>query len=328
MDLLVLGGTVFVGRAIVDTALARGHRVTVFHRGQHGEDAHPGVEHVHGDRREDLALLDGRRWDAVVDTCGFDGPTVGAAARRLSAAVRHYGFVSSVSVYQDWPAVAVDETGRVKESDNEEDQYGAGKVAAERAAEAAMPGRVLVSRPGLIAGPYENIGRLPYWLRRVAASGEVLAPGRPEDPRQWIDARDLAEFHVRCAEEGVTGVFNTVGPPGQFTMGELLETCRAVTGSDATFTWVDGETITKAGIAPWTELPIWLWDAAEDVGECWNVDVSKARRAGLAARPLRETVADTWAWVQAGADLGGYRSQYAVPAYDADKEKAALAAAR
>lgn len=328
MDLLVLGGTVFVGRAVVAEALRRGHRVTVFHRGQHGESAFPDIEHVHGDRTSDLALLDGRRWDAVVDTCGFDAPTVASSARYLSAAVGHYGFVSSVSAYRDWPAISVTETSPVKESDEEEDQYGAGKVAAERAAEAVMPGRVLVTRPGLIVGPYENIGRLPYWLRRVALGGEVLAPGDPGEPRQWVDARDLAAFHLDCAENGTVGVFNTVGPPGQFTMGELLDTCRAVTGSDATFTWVDGKTITAHGLAAWTEIPLWLWDADDDVSETWNVDISKARAAGLTARPMRETVEDTWAWIREGADLGGYRSQYAVPDPDPEKERAALAAAR
>jgi 2'-hydroxyisoflavone reductase len=327
MDLLVIGGTVFVGRAIVDAALSRGHTVTVFHRGQHGEQANPDVEHLHGDRATDLNVLDGRRWDAVVDTCGFEAGSVGASARHLSASVGHYGFVSSVSVYQDWPAVGVDESGTVKESDSE-DAYGSGKVAAERAAEAAMPGRVLVSRPGLIAGPNENIGRLPYWLRRIAQGGEVLAPGDPDEGRQWIDARDLAEFHVDCAEKGTAGVFNTVGPPGQFTMREFLETCREVTGSDATFTWVDGKTITENGIAPWTELPVWLWDAEGDVSQTWNVDVSKAQQAGLKARPIVETVRDTWAWVQAGADLGGYRSKYAVSDVDPEKEKAVLKAAR
>lgn len=327
MDLLVIGGTVFVGRALVTEALARGHSVTVFHRGQHGEETDPRVEHLHGDRTTNLAVLDGRRWDAVVDTCGFDGGTVGAAARHLSAAVGHYGFVSSVSVYLDWPAVAVDETGAVKPMGHE-DSYGAGKVAAETAAEAAMPGRVLVSRPGLITGPYENIGRLPYWLRRVAAGGEVLAPGDPDEPRQWIDARDLAAFHLDCAERGTVGVFNTVSRPGLFTMRELLDACREVTGSDATFTWVDGAAIVEAGIAPWTELPVWLWDATEDVSQTWHVDVSRAIDAGLTIRPMRETVADTWAWVRAGADLGGYRSQHAVPDCDREKERKALAAAR
>jgi nucleoside-diphosphate-sugar epimerase len=327
MDLLVIGGTVFVGRAVVTEALARGHRVTVFHRGEHGEDAHPQVEHLHGDRRTDLDVLAGRRWDAVVDTCGFEATTVGASARYLSANVGHYGFVSSVSVYREWPAIAVDESGAVKEP-SADDAYGAGKVAAETAAEAAMPGRVLVTRPGLIAGPYENIGRVPYWLRRVAQGGEVLAPGDPDETRQWIDARDLAAFHLDCAEARTVGVFNTVSPPAFFTMRELLETCRDVTGSDATFTWVDGETVTKAGYAPWTELPVWLWDAAEDVSQTWQVDVSKALRAGLRTRPMPETVADTWAWVQAGADLGGYRSQYAVPEPDPEKERAALALAR
>ncbi len=327
MDLLVIGGTVFVGRAVVAEALARGHHVTVFHRGQHGEDAHPDAEHLHGDRATDLALLDGRRWDAVVDTCGFDAGAVGASARHLAGSVGHYGFVSSVSAYRDWPAVAVNESGTVKEGDDE-DHYGAGKVAAERAAEAVLPGRVLVTRPGIIVGPYENIGRLPFWLRRIAQGGEVLAPGEPGEPRQWVDARDLAAFHLTAAENGVTGVFNAVGPPAQFTMAELLDTCRGVTGSDATFTWVDGERIAKAGLAPWTDLPLWLWDAADDVSQAWHVDVSKARAAGLTARPMRDTVADTWAWVQAGADLGGYRSQYAVTDLDGEKERAALAGSR
>ncbi|MDQ1711109.1 MAG: hypothetical protein QOE45_559 [Frankiaceae bacterium] len=327
MDLLVIGGTVFVGRAVVDAALARGHRVTVFHRGQHGESANPDVEHLHGDRTTDLGVLDGRRWDAVVDTCGFDAGTVGASARLLSANVGHYGFVSSVSVYRDWPAVAVNESGRVKEM-SDEDAYGAGKVAAETAAEAAMPGRVLVSRPGLITGPNENIGRLPYWLRRIAQGGEVLAPGDPDEGRQWIDARDLAAFHVDAAENAITGVYNTVGPPDQFTMRELLDACRDVTGSDATFTWVDGATITAAGIEPWSELPVWLYDGDADVSQTWHVDVSRARADGLKARPMPETVRDTWEWVRAGADLGGYRSQYAVPEPDPVKEKAALNAAR
>lgn len=324
MDLLVIGGTVFVGRHVVRTALARGHTVTVFHRGQHGEDVD--VEHLHGDRATDLHVLDGRTWDAVVDTCGFAGDIVGASARALRDRVGHYGFVSSVSAYRDWPAQPCDESSPVKD-EGDADAYGAGKVAAELAAEAALPGRAMVSRPGIIVGPYENIGRLPYWLRRIARGGEVLAPGDPDEPRQWIDARDLAEFHVRCAEEGVTGVFNTVGPPAQFTMRELLEACREVTGSDATFTWVGGDAIVNAGIAPWRDLPLWLYDADEDSTYAWSVDVGKARAAGLDARPLRETVADTWAWIEAGADLGGYRSQYAVPEMDPAKESVALRSA-
>ena len=233
MNVLVLGGTVFVGRHIVDAALARGHRVTIFHRGQHGEDAHPDVEHIHGNRTVDLHLLTGRRWDAVLDTCGFDGPTVAASAALLAHSIAHYGFVSSVSAYRDWPASRVDETSVLKELGGAEDDYGAGKVAAEHAVEAVFSGRVLISRPGLIVGPHENIGRLPHWLRRLARGGDVLAPGSPDEWRQWVDARDLAEFHLRAAENEQTGVFNAVGPPAQFTMGQLLGECRAVTGSRA-----------------------------------------------------------------------------------------------
>lgn len=326
MRLLVLGGTVFVGRATVEEAVRRGWSVTVFHRGRHGEAAVPDVEHVHGDRTTDLGLLGGRSWDAVVDTCAFSGPDVAASAAALADAVERYALVSSVSAYKTWPADAVGEDAPLKEADDE-DTYGAGKVAAERAAEAAMPGRVLITRPGLIVGPYENIGRLPYWLRRVARGGEVLAPGRADEARQWVDARDLAEFTLDAVELGRTGAFNTISPP-DFTMGDVLDACVRVTGSDATLRWVDGAVITAAGIAPWTELPLWLWDTEEDVANTWRVDVSQALAAGWRSRPVVDTVRDTWEWLRGeGAGGEGYRSEYAVRDLDPERERAALAAA-
>lgn len=316
----MIGGTVFVGRAVVDAALARGHEVTVFHRGQHGEDAHPGVEHVHGDRATDIGRVSGRDWDAVVDTCGFDGPTVRASAEALRD-VPHYSFVSSISVYATWPAEGVDERSPVH-PDDAPAEYGPEKVRAERAAiDTLGADRVLVSRPGLIVGPHENIGRLPYWLRRVARGGDVLAPGRPEDERQWIDARDLAAWLVRCAEARQGGTYNAITPPGAFTMGEVLDACVEATGSAARLRWTDERAIAESGIAPWTELPLWLWDADEDTSGTWRATTAAA---GLATRPVAETVRDTWEWLRESGDRDDYRSEYAVRDLDPEREAAAL----
>jgi 2'-hydroxyisoflavone reductase len=320
MRLLVIGGTVFVGRAVVAAALARGHDVTVFHRGRHGEDAHPGVEHVHGDRATDLGLVSGREWDAVVDTCGFDGAALRASAEALRD-VPHYSFVSSVSVYAGWPAEPVTEASPVY-GDDAPAEYGADKARAERAVVGALGAdRVLVSRPGLIVGPHENIGRLPFWLRRIARGGDVLAPGRPGDERQWIDARDLAGWLVRCAEERTAGTYNAVCEPGAFTMGELLDACVEVTGSGATLRWTDERAIAESGIAPWTELPIWLWDPAGGTSGTWQV---RTAAPGLTTRPMAETVRDTWEWLRRGGADEGYRGEYAVRDLDPEREAAGL----
>ncbi|MCA1824089.1 MAG: NAD-dependent epimerase/dehydratase family protein [Mycobacteriales bacterium] len=325
MRLLVIGGTVFVGRAAVDAALDRGHEVTIFHRGEHGEDVHPEVEHVHGDRTSDLSLLSGRKWDAVIDTCGFTADDVGASATALVDVVSHYTFVSSVSVYAEWPAARVDETSRVFD-DSAPAGYGADKARAERAVQRVLGERALVVRPGLIVGPHENIGRLPFWLGRVAAGGQVLAPAPANASRQWIDTRDLGEWMVLGAEQQLGGVFNAVDAPGRWSMGELLDTCRDVTQSEAEFVWADGEAIVSAGIAPWSELPIWLWEADKDVTATWHVDAGRAHAAGLAPRPMRQTVVDTWAWLQAEPGFNtDYRREFRVVPLDPQREAAALA---
>jgi nucleoside-diphosphate-sugar epimerase len=327
MRLLVVGGTVFVGRAVVEAAVARGHEVTVFHRGQHGEAAGPDVEHLHGDRRGDLAVLGDRSWDAVIDTCGFSSDDVRGVASRLRDTVRHYGFVSSLSTYRDWPQVVVTETSVVKEQ-NDPDGYGAGKVAAERELEALLPGRVLQARAGLIVGPHENIGRLPYWLRRIAAGGEVLAPAPADEGRQLLDVRDLAAFHIDAAERGIVGPVNLTSQPGAFTMGELLTACSRVTASTASLRWVEPSAIVAAGIEPWTDLPIWFWEEGVSSAHAWHVDVSLALRAGFVPRSIAETVADTWAWLTEGSDSSdGYRADLSVGDLDPEREQAALGSA-
>jgi 2'-hydroxyisoflavone reductase len=297
--LLILGGTVFLGRHLVDAALARGHDVTIFHRGR--QPAHrPGdVDEMFGDRDGGLDALRGRSWDAVIDTSVFVPRLVHDSAVLLSEAVGHYTFVSSVSAYadvsgpvnEDTPVhapPAADVEGPIIE------HYGPLKVGCEQAALAALPGRVLIQRPGLIVGPHDPTDRFTYWVRRVAAGGEMLAPAPPDAPVQVIDARDLAAWTLDTAEGGVTGVLNAIGPRGTDFAG-LLATCVAETRSAAEITWVDEQFLLDEGLGPWEEVPLWL-PADFRMRGMLDVDDTRARAAGLRTRPLAETVRDLHAW--------------------------------
>ena len=190
----------------------------------------------------------------MIDTCGFDGDSVALTAAALADRVGHYGFVSSGSAYADWPNAPVDEDSPLWQDG---DDYGAGKADAERAAEAAMPGRVLIARAGVIVGPHENIGRLPRWLRRLVEGGDVLAPGPPAAPMQLIDARDLAAWMLDMAAAGRAGAYNAIAEPGSATWGELLETAREVTGGGADLRWVDPAFVEEHVEEPWVALPLW-----------------------------------------------------------------------
>ncbi|MFE7772432.1 NAD-dependent epimerase/dehydratase family protein [Streptomyces sp. NPDC057445] len=303
MKLLILGGTEFVGRAVVDTALARDWQVTVFHRGQH--KAPEGVSVLHGDREapgglKALAEADGD-WDLVVDTWSSAPSAVQEAARLLAQRAGRYAYVSSRSVYA-WPAGArLDENGALVEGAQPgaaATDYARDKLGGELAAvEAFGEERSLLVRAGLILGPWENVGRLPWWLNRVARGGPVPAPGPHDLPLQYIDVRDMAEWILHASEQGLAGAYNMVGPPGHTTMGELLEECVRVTGADAELRWLDEETIAAAGVEPWTDLPIWI-PRGEGHDAMHQADVSKALAAGLSCRPAAETVADTWAWLR------------------------------
>ena len=237
MRLLVLGGTVFLGRHVTAEALRRGHEVTVFHRGRHGADLFADAEHVLGDRAGDLAPLRGRAWDAAVDTSGYEPADV---ARSSALDLGHLVFVSSCNVYPAWPAEPVDEDSPVW---TEGDDYGPLKAACERVAEAAMPGRVASVRAGLICGPHDNIFRLPWWVQRIAAGGDVVAPGDPDRAVQLIDARDLAAWMLDLAEQRVAGAFNATAPPGRTTMREALEAAVQATGSGARLHWVPDDVL-------------------------------------------------------------------------------------
>jgi 2'-hydroxyisoflavone reductase len=289
MRLLVLGGTAFVGRHFAAAALAGGHEVTLFTRGRTNSGLFPDAEHLQGDRDGGLDGLQGRSFDTAIDLSGYLPRVVRASAELLAGSVERYVFVSSISVYDD--AHRITEASPVQQltdpgSEDVMAHYGALKALCEDEAQAAFPGRALVIRPGLIVGAHDYTGRFSYWPRRVAAGGEVLAPGSP-GTRVWvIDARDLGEWMLRMVEANATGVFNAVGPDYPLAFRELLDECRAVSGSDAVVTWVEEEFLLGREVAPWTELPLWL-PASDPHPE---VDISRAVAAGLTFRPVGDTI--------------------------------------
>ncbi|MET8554663.1 NAD-dependent epimerase/dehydratase family protein [Streptomyces sp. NPDC004959] len=328
--LLVLGGTEFVGRATAEAGLARGWDVTVLNRGT--KPAPEGVRALVGDRTAPggLAALEGGEWDLVVDTWPRGPRPVRDAAEALKERAGRYVYVSTCSVYT-WPRPAGTGTEAPLvegDPDAEERDYPRDKRSAELAvARAFGEDRALFARAGLILGPHENIGRLPWWLLRMRRGGEVLAPGPRELPLAYIDARDLAAWLLDAGTAGRSGAFDLVSPSGHTTMGEFLETCRAVTGSDAVLRWAAPEQVETAGIAPWTELPVWC-PPGEMHGAMHTADVTATLEAGLRCRPVAETVADTWAWLsgEAGGTLPPWTNPKAAVGLDAEKEATALAA--
>ncbi|GAA3065570.1 NAD-dependent epimerase/dehydratase family protein [Streptomyces glomeratus] len=306
MRLLVLGGTEFAGRAVAEAAVGRGWEVTVFNRGRHRPP--PGVRHIRGDRTAPggPAALAGGEWDAVVDTWSSAPRAVHESARLLAGRAGRYVYVSSCSVYAWAPGPGYDEGAplvRDAAADAEHTDYPRDKRGGELAAQAAFgTQRSLLVRSGLILGPYENIHRLPWWLTRIARGGPVLAPGPRDLPLQYVDVRDLAEWILGAVERGLSGPYNLVGPRGHTTMGELLEACVRVTGSDARLRWTAPEVILGAGIEPWTQLPVWVPPDSDYHAALHGADVSRAVRDGLRCRPVAETVADTWDWLRS---IGG-----------------------
>ncbi|MET8349172.1 MULTISPECIES: NAD-dependent epimerase/dehydratase family protein [unclassified Micromonospora] len=301
MRLLVLGGTGFVGGATVAEAVRRGWSVTVFNRGLHGSTP-PGVHRLRGDRSAPggLAALAGGEWDLVVDTWDSAPRAVRDAARALVGAVPHYAYISSGSVYAPPAPTHVGEEAPTVDAsaDAVDGDYAECKAGGELAATEVYGERALLVRAGLILGPGEDIGRLPWWLRRVARGGDVLAPGPVDLPVQYIDVRDLVGWTLDRAAEGVGGAFNVVSRSGHTTMGELLDSVVKVTGSGATLRWTDPAAILAAGVVPWNDLPIWI-PPRHEFRWLQERGVEKAYAAGLTCRPVTETVADTWRWLDA-----------------------------
>ena len=324
MRLLVLGGTHHVGRAVVETALGRGDDVTTLTRGVSGPSA-SGAIALHADRTDPAMLraaLGTAEWDAVIDTWSGAPAVVRDSAGLLADRAGHYRYVSSRSVYSWPPPPGQDESGPVVDgdpADTGQEDYAAAKRGGELAAVEAFGDRALLARAGLIIGPYEIVGRMPWWLGRIDRGGDVLAPGPPDRPLQLIDCRDLAAWMLSAADRGLGGAFNTVSKSGHATMASLLDAAISATGSSARLVWVSPEVIESAGIEAWTELPIWLPPTGEAAG-LHDGDVSAAYAAGLTCRPIEETIADTWRWLQAE----GYPEARPGTGLDPDSERRVL----
>jgi 2'-hydroxyisoflavone reductase len=331
MHLLIIGGTQFVGRHLAEIALARGHAVTLFNRGRTPGDVPPGAQHLPGDRKGDLHALAGGRWDALVDTCGYLPRDVARMADAMCDRVGRYVFVSSVSVYSGFETPNHERSALGTIDDPQTDAidgrtYGPLKALCEAAVTERLGAvRTLIVRPGLVVGPYDPTQRFTYWPARIARAAEgeaVLVPGSPAEGVQFIDARDLGSFMLDGVEAGRAGCFNVASPPGRWSMGELVDTCAAVARTHPRWAWVDAAAVARLGLAPWTDLPVWLPAEGEHAAFA-RTDVTAARAAGLRTRPLAETVADTLAWYRT---LPPAAQAFTQAGLRPERESAALAA--
>ena len=304
MRILVLGGTVFLGRALTDAALAAGHEVVHFNRGRTAP-ADSRVRRIAGDRGDEGALREAARagpWDIVIDTSGYLPQIVRKSASALRESASRYLFVSSISAYADG---GFDESSPLQPvpdplpDEMTPDKYGALKAGCEAAARAAFGDRAIVVRPGLIVGPHDPTDRFSWWPHRIARGGRVAAPGRSQRGVQFIDVRDLARWMTALAGQGASGTFNAAGPRQPLAMANLLEACRDVTRSDARVEWIDEDFLADSGVQPWREMPLWVPESDPHAAGFMNVPISRALATGLAFRDLGETVADTLAWSRA-----------------------------
>ena len=315
MRILIIGGTRFLGRHLVDSALGRGHEVTLFNRGKTNPDLFPQLETILGDREKDVVKLAdlGRTWDAAIDVAGYLPRIVRLSVEALEPRVSRYVYISSLSVYENFREVGIDESypvGKIEDETVEEiteETYGPLKALCEKAVQDLYGERALIVRPGLIVGPHDPTDRFTYWPVRVARGGDVLAPQKPEAGIQVVDVRDLSEFIIRLIEENASGVYNATGPDYELTIGKLLEVSKMISGSEANLRWGSLEFLKQHKVEPWSDMPTWIPDDEEGLGFS-RIDVSKAIAAGLKFRPLEETVRDTLAWAQTRPDDHKWRA--------------------
>src|SRR5688572_21629848 len=307
LNILVMGGTGFLGPHFVEAARAKGHKLTLFNRGKTNPERFAGdqyddIEQLQGDRKTDMKALENRRkWDAVLDTSAYIPADVARSTKLLGDRVGQYLLVSTISVYAKMDTPNQDESAPLAQLANPNvtevtgETYGGLKALCEKAAEAEMPGKVTIVRPGLIVGPGDNTDRFTYWPARADRGGEILAPGSAADPTQFIDVRDLAAFLLHLIELRTYGTFNADAPAGKITMGELLDTSRRVAGAASTVTWVPAAFLEKQNVSPWQDMPVWIPPEGEYAG-FGRGSSAKAQAAGLTYRPLQVTAADTLAY--------------------------------
>jgi 2'-hydroxyisoflavone reductase len=333
LRMLILGGTGFTGPAQVEYAVARGHQVTVFNRGR----TNPGVlgklkvEELTGDRNGDMSALRGRQWDVVIDNPTMLPRWVRTAGEILKNNTQHYIFISTISVYADTSKRGMDESTALLQlrdpaSENPQD-YGALKAASEAEAERQYPGKTTIIRPGLIVGPGDNSDRFTYWPVRIDQGGEVLAPGDGTDPVQIIDARDIAEWTIRMAEQKAFGIYNATGPASELSMAEMLYGIRAVTSTPVKFTWVPADFLASQNVRGWSNMPVWVPPRPESAGFS-AVSIARALEKGLTFRPLAVTAKDTIEWHKQRPEAARTRQQTHpnAPGLRPEREQAVLAA--
>ncbi|MBB3110262.1 2'-hydroxyisoflavone reductase [Paenibacillus phyllosphaerae] len=300
MNILLLGGTKFLGRYLAEAALERNHEVTLFNRGLSNPGLFPAIEQLQGDRDGQLDALRGRQWDAVIDTCGYVPRVVRQSVQLLAGQTSHYTFISSISAYADFAQGPIDENsalGQLEDPDTEDigAYYGPLKAACEQVVAEQFQSGTLIIRPGLIVGPHDPTDRFTYWPQRYAEGGTVLMPGAPGRPIQFIDVRDLAEWTIRMVEVKAGGAYNATGVHPSLTMGDLAEACERVTETNAKTEWVSEAFLHDQGVGEWMDLPLWVSERMN-----WlyfmNVSIHKALAGGLTFRPLEQTIADTLAW--------------------------------
>jgi 2'-hydroxyisoflavone reductase len=310
LRILILGGTGFTGPFQVKYALSRGHKVTVFNRGK----THPGelpkeAEQLLGDRNGQLDALKGRKWDVCIDIPTTLPVWVRDAAQVLQGNVDRYVFISTISVYSDNSKPGMDESGPLAKYEGADAMketretllasrfalYGPLKVLSEQEAEKWFPGKALIIRPGLIVGPGDESDRFTYWPVRIDRGGEILAPGAPTDPVQFIDARDLAEWTIRMVEQGTTGTFNATGPKSKLTMGEMLDGIKKATKAESRFTWADADFLAAQKVRPWSDMPVWVPSRGDTAGFA-AVSIKKALDKGLTFRTIPDTARATLDW--------------------------------
>jgi 2'-hydroxyisoflavone reductase len=306
LRMLILGGTGFTGPFQVRYALIRGHKITVFNRGKtHPDELPQGVEQLVGDRNGRLDALKNRQWDVAIDNPTTLPAWVRDAAQILTGNVERYVFISTISVYAD-TSKGVDETAPQAKYDGSDPfketleamkasgykTYGPLKALSEKEAEKWFPGKTLIVRPGLIVGPRDETDRFTYWPVRIDRGGEVLTPGTPNDPVQFIDARDLAEWTIRMVENRETGTYNATGPAKSLGIGDMLGEIKAALSANANFTWANAQFLKQQNVQAWSDMPVW---AGDELGLA-RTKTSRALAKGLTFRPLADTARDTFAW--------------------------------
>ncbi|HYK75088.1 MAG TPA: NAD-dependent epimerase/dehydratase family protein [Pseudoneobacillus sp.] len=317
MKILIIGGTRFLGRFLVEEGQKRNHEITLFNRGTN-KDVFPNVEQVFGDRNQvqDLEQLKGRKWDAVIDTCGYLPQTLDKSIQVIGELVEQYVFISTISVYKDFSKKNYNEDAESLTMSKEEvdeitkgsdapvmSHYGELKSLCEQALLNSVPSKSLIIRPGLIVGPYDNSDRFTYWVKRINEGGKVLAPGNPDRMVQYIDVRDLAKWTIQMVEKKKTGVFNATGIDKKLTMNSLLQGIVRGIDSDAELVWAKDDFLLENEVGPWMEMPLWIPEGkplsdGKDMSGMLSANTERAVSEGLSFRTVEETASDTLKWYQ------------------------------